>query len=147
MERHKCLECGLTLRNYENGKPKIHRKCWLMIRSSQDRCVDFLFCRDRRKETLKKMKVIEPTFEKSETTPLISQSQGDETPRIIDIGGNEIEIPSHFFIGVDPQEENKMLEQIIDVAGNFIISPSSSPPLALSPLSLIQNSAELDFLP
>ena len=146
MDREKCLECGLTLRNYENGKPKIHRKCWLMIRDKDDRCVDFLFCRDRRKETLKKMKVIEPTFEKSETTPLLSPSYGGGTPRIIDIGGNEIEIPSHFFIGVDPQEENKMLEQIIDVAGN-IISPSSSPPLVPSPLSLIQNSAELDFLP
>ena len=139
MERHKCLECNKSLRKYEKGKPKIHRACWLKIRDKDDRCVDFLFCRDRRKETLKKMKVIEPTFEKSETTPLLS-------PRIIDIGGNEIEIPSHFFIGVDPQEENKMLEQIIDVAGNFIISPSSSPPLALSPLSLIQNSAEFDSL-
>ena len=146
MDREKCLECGLTLRKYKKGSPRIHRKCWLKIRDKDDRCVDFLFCRDRRKETLKKMKVIEPTFEKSETTPLLSPSYGGGTSRIIDIGGNEIEIPSHFFIGVDPQEENKMLEQIIDVAGN-IISPSSSPPLVPSPLSLIQNSAELDFLP
>ena len=146
MERHKCLEYNKSLRKYENGKPKIHRACWLKIRDKDDRCVDFLFCRDRRKETLKKMKVIEPTFEKSETTPLLSPSYGGGTSRIIDIGGNEIEIPSHFFIGVDPQEENKMLEQIIDVAGNFI-SPSSSPPLVPSPLSLIQNSAEFDFLP
>ena len=134
MDREKCLECGLTLRKYKKGSPRIHRKCWLKIRDKDDRCVDFLFCRDRRKETLKKMKVIEPL-------PPIN-----EETRILDIGGNEIEIPSHFFMGVDPQEENKMLEQIIDVAGNFI-SPSSSPPLVPSPLSLIQNSAELDFLP
>lgn len=144
MNRQKCLECGETLRKYKKGEPRIHRKCWLKIRDKDERCVDFLFCRDRRKEALKKMKVIEPTptFEKSETKPLLSPSSGGGT--LIDIGGNEIEIPSHFFIGTDLIEQYKIIDQIIDVAGN-VISPSSSPPLLPSPLSLIQNSAELDF--
>ena len=131
MDREKCLECGLTLRKYKKGSPRIHRKCWLKIRDKEERCVDFLFCRDRRKEALKKMKVIEQTTEKSV---------------LLDIGGNEVYVPPHFFNGVEQEEENKIIDQIIDVAGNFI-SPSSSPPLVPSPLSLIQNSAELDFLP
>lgn len=142
MNREKCVECGETLRKYKKGEPRIHRKCWLKIRDKDERCVDFLFCRDRRKEALKKMKVIEPTFEKSETKPLLSPSSGGIT--LLDIGGNEVYVPSHFFTGTDLEEQNKIIDQIIDVAGN-IISPSSSPPLLPSPLSLIQNSAELDF--
>jgi len=140
MNREKCLECGRTLRKYENGKPKIHRACWLKIRDKEERCVDFLFCRDRRKEALKKMKVIEPTttFEKSETTPILSPSSGNGT--LLDIGGNEVYVPPHFFNGVEQEEENKIIDQIIDVAGNFINSPSSSPPPPPpSPLSLTRS--------
>jgi hypothetical protein len=132
MNREKCVECGETLRKYKKGEPRIHRKCWLKIRDKDERCVDFLFCRDRRKEALKKMKVIEATPPSTEESVLL------------DIGGNEVYVPSHFFTGTDLEEQNKIIDQIIDVAGN-IISPSSSPPLPPSPLSLIQNSAELDF--
>jgi len=124
MDRQKCLECGGTLRKYVKGSPRIHRKCWLKIRDKEERCVDFLFCRDRNKEALKKMKVIEPTTEKSV---------------LLDIAGNEVYVPSHFFNGTEQEEENKIIEQIIDIAGNLISSPSSSPPLPPSPLSLTRN--------
>lgn len=124
MDRQKCLECGGTLRKYVKGSPRIHRKCWLKIRDKEERCVDFLFCRDRNKQALKKMKVIEPT--------------ADEKSVLLDIAGNEVYVPSHFFNGTEQEEENKIIDQIIDVAGN-LISPSSSPPLPPSPLSLTRN--------
>lgn len=124
MDRQKCLECGGTLRKYVKGSPRIHRKCWLKIRDKEERCVDFLFCRDRNKQALKKMKVIEPT--------------ADEKSVLLDIAGNEVYVPSHFFNGTEQEEENKIIDQIIDIAGN-LISPSSSPPLPPSPLSLTRN--------
>ncbi len=124
MDRQKCLECGGTLRKYVKGSPRIHRKCWLKIRDKEERCVDFLFCRDRNKQALKKMKVIEPT--------------ADEKSVLLDIAGNEVYVPPHFFNGTEQEEENKIIDQIIDVAGN-LISPSSSPPLLPSPLSLTRN--------
>jgi len=54
-----CIECDKTLRNYKKGEKPIHRKCWLKLREKDDKIYDFLFCKDRPKEEMKKIKVID----------------------------------------------------------------------------------------
>lgn len=143
MNRVKCVECYKTLRNYEPGKPKVHRSCWLKIRDKDDRHLDFLFCKDKSKRDMKKTKIIHPDelqpciLNKPELPPI-----NEEEIQILDIKGNLISIPKHFIIdkcilGVHDctvSEEDKILNQIMDIAGNIytldndIISSSLPPP-------------------
>ena len=51
-----CIECKKTIKE-SKAKP-IHRSCWLKIRSKEDRCYDFLFCKD--KKNIAKTKIITP---------------------------------------------------------------------------------------
>jgi len=60
MDREKCVECGRSLRNYKQGAKRIHRKCWLNLRDKEDRRFDFLFCKDKKKELMKKTMTFEP---------------------------------------------------------------------------------------
>jgi len=73
--KEKCVECRKTLRNYESGDKKIHRKCWMNLRDKSERHYDFLFCKDKSKRELKKMAIIQPDKEYTE---------------MIDIAGNII---------------------------------------------------------
>ena len=59
-EKHRCVLCNVTLRKYTPGEPKCHRKCWLSLRTKQDRHLDFLFAKDRKKEDMKKTVIIQP---------------------------------------------------------------------------------------
>lgn len=65
-----CVECGKTLRNYKQGDKRIHRKCWMLLRDKSERHFDHLFCKDKKRETMKKSVIIPP----------------------LDIAGNEVEI-------------------------------------------------------
>ena len=68
-----CVECHKTLRNYNKGDKKIHRKCWMSLRDKSERHYDFLFCKDKDREKQKKTILIPP----------------------LDIAGNEVSISSH----------------------------------------------------
>ncbi len=74
-----CIECNKTLRNYKKGEKPIHRKCWLKLRDKDDKIFDFLFCKDRPKEQMRKVKVIDCV------PPIIEEPQD-----VIDIAGNII---------------------------------------------------------
>lgn len=63
MDREKCVECGRSLRNYKQGAKRIHRKCWLNLRDKEDRRFDFLFCKDKKKELMKKTMTFEPIMD------------------------------------------------------------------------------------
>jgi hypothetical protein len=65
-----CVECNKTLRNYNKGDKKIHRKCWMLLRDKSERHYDFLFCKDKDREKQKKTILIPP----------------------LDIAGNEVSI-------------------------------------------------------
>lgn len=54
-----CVECKKKVRN--TVSELICRKCWLNIRDKEDRCFDFLFCKDKRE--MKKTKVFTPVEE------------------------------------------------------------------------------------
>jgi hypothetical protein len=73
-----CVECGKTLRNYKQGDKKIHRKCWMLLRDKSERHYDHLFCKDKKRETMKKSIIIG-----------VSPPYDDTT---LDIAGNEINI-------------------------------------------------------
>jgi hypothetical protein len=150
MERTKCVECNKTLRCYTRGDPKVHRKCWLKIRDKNERHLDFLFCKDKSKREMKKMKIVHP--DKLQPTPLkqddILPPILEESVQILDIKGNLLTIPKQFIIeksvlGFDDatSEEDKILNQIMDIAGNIytlnddIISSSLPPSPPASPAS------------
>ncbi len=75
-----CVECHKTLRNYNKGDKKIHRKCWMSLRDKSERHYDFLFCKDKDREKQKKTILIPP----------------------LDIAGNEVSISS----SVSSQEQS-----------------------------------------
>jgi len=64
--KYKCVVCKKTLRNYLPHEKPIHRICWLKLRDKGDKHLDFLFCKDRAKEKMKKAVIIEPESESSE---------------------------------------------------------------------------------
>lgn len=67
--KKKCVECNSTLRNYQPGDKPIHRKCWMSLRSKSERHYDHLFCKDIKKEQLKKVQIIEPIQEEDDLLP------------------------------------------------------------------------------
>jgi len=75
-----CVECHKTLRNYNKGDKKIHRKCWMSLRDKSERHYDFLFCKDKDRDKQKKTILIPP----------------------LDIAGNEVSISS----SVSSQEQS-----------------------------------------
>lgn len=79
-----CVECDKTLRNYNKGDKKIHRKCWMLLRDKSERHYDFLFCKDKDREKQKKTILIPP----------------------IDIAGNEVSISAS-----EPSQEQSHVPQ------------------------------------
>ena len=63
---NKCIVCKKTLRNYQPHEKPIHRICWLKLRQKDENHFDFLFCKDRAKEEIKKSLIIKPESESSE---------------------------------------------------------------------------------
>jgi hypothetical protein len=142
MQRYKCVECDKTLRNYKLGDKRVHRSCWLKLRSKDERHFDFLFCKDKNKRDMKKMKIIhpddlQPSLLKTNQLPPINE----EEIQILDTKGNLISIPKSFVIektvlGVSDvtEDEDQIMNQIMDIAGNIytldenLISFPSSPP-------------------
>ena len=136
MSREKCIECNKTLRNYELGKPRVHRSCWLKLRDKTDRHYDFLFCNDKRE--MKKTQYIKP----DDTLPPINEHDENDFTFVLDIKGNLIKIPKTYVIE-NPQIETldvtyHLNDEINELIDNFhlspISSPSSSPPLTPSPV-------------
>ena len=64
--KYKCVVCKKTLRNYQPHEKPIHRICWLKLRDKSDKHLDFLFCKDRAKDKMKKAVIIQPESESSE---------------------------------------------------------------------------------
>jgi hypothetical protein len=64
--KNKCIVCKKTLRNYQPHEKPIHRICWLKLRQKDEKHLDFLFCKDRAKDKMKKSLIIEPESESSE---------------------------------------------------------------------------------
>ena len=64
--KNKCIVCKKTLRNYQTNEKPIHRLCWLKLRNKDENHFDFLFCKDRAKDKMKKSLIIEPESESSE---------------------------------------------------------------------------------
>ena len=149
MDRVKCIECNKTLRNYKFGDKKIHRKCWLNLRNKNERHLDFLFCKDKSKREMKKMTIIPPD---NLQPSLLKEDNEEENIQVLDTKGNLLTIPKKFIIektvlGVHDcvAEENKIINEIMDIAGNIytlnddIISsslPASPPPSPVSTGSL-----------
>ena len=79
-----CVECHKTLRNYNKGDKKIHRKCWMSLRDKSERHYDFLFCKDKDREKQKKTILIPP----------LDIAGGLRPPTTHDIAGNEVFISS-----------------------------------------------------
>lgn len=123
MERIKCLECNKTLRNYNKGQPRIHRACWLSIREPTERNYDFLFCKDKEKEKMKKTQIYKPV-DISEGLPPINEDDDD-------IASFNLQNDIIKYSTIEELEiENKLLNSITDLAGNLVFTSSSdsSPP-------------------
>lgn len=58
--KYKCIICKKTLRNYQPNEKPVHRACWLKLRNKSDNHLDFLFCKDRTKEKMKKAIIVQP---------------------------------------------------------------------------------------
>ncbi len=134
MSREKCIECNKTLRSYQAGKPKVHRACWIKMRDKTDRHYDFLFCKDKRE--MKKTQYIKP----DDSLPPINEDNEDNYTFVLDIKGNLLKIPKTFVIQNHLMEniDVSLNDEINELIDNFhlspISSPSSSPPLTLSPV-------------
>lgn len=58
--KFKCVVCKKTMRNYQPGEKLCHRICWMKLRNKDERHLDFLFCKDKKKEQMKKTIIISP---------------------------------------------------------------------------------------
>jgi hypothetical protein len=119
MHRIKCIECNKTLRNYNNGQPRVHRACWLSIRQPTERNYDFLFCKDKEKQKMKKTEIYKP-IDVSEGLPPINEENDDIAS--FDL---QNDILSYASIS-DLEIENELMKSITDIAGNLVFTSSSS---------------------
>ena len=101
MKKHICLECNKPIR--KNSKSAyIHRACWLSLRDKDERYLDYLFCKDRKREMAKILAI--PT-----TEPTHLEDAINEIKEII----NE-EKPAEY-------ELDKSITYSVDIAGNSIL--------------------------
>ncbi len=75
-----CVECNKTLRNYNKGDKKIHRKCWMLLRDKSERHYDFLFCKDKDREKQKKTILIPPLDIAGNEVSISSASEPSQSP-------------------------------------------------------------------
>ena len=101
MKKYICLECSKPIR--QNSKsPYIHRSCWLSLRDKNDRCYDFLFCKDKQEQ--KKTITIKPVEEEEDPVEVAIE----EIKEII----NDAKPPNY--------EADKSVVYQVDIAGNTI---------------------------
>ena len=100
MKKNICLECNKPIR--KNSKSEyIHRACWISLRDKDERFLDYLFCKDRKREMAKTVAV-----PPAETTYL--EDAIDEIKEIINDGK-----PPNY-------ELDKSITYSVDIAGNII---------------------------
>jgi|SaaInl59LU_5_DNA_1037362.scaffolds.fasta_scaffold94122_1 hypothetical protein len=100
MKKYICLECNKPIR--KNSKSDyIHRACWISLRGKDERHLDYLFCKDRKREMAKTLAIstTEPTHLEDAITE-IKELINDEKPAeyeldssitySVDIAGNSI---------------------------------------------------------